>query len=138
MECTSQYWLPILDSALAAYELAGVGYVATLDDERFRGYPLSREADMAVGAAFAAAFVGSAIYGYVSVARCRRVREGPAPTDYVPGVSRGAPPARAEAPFSRHRAGARRLAPDALGLLSAPGGSEMVRRPDPKGAAWKR
>lgn len=106
VECTTSYLLPILDSALTAYELAGVAYVATLDEDRFRGYPISRDADLALGAAFAAAFAGSAIYGYVSAARCRRVRSGPAPGDYVPGVSSAPGRARSvsAAPFSRHRA----------------------------------
>ncbi len=106
VECTTSYLLPILDSALATYELTAVAYTATLDDAAFRGYPISRGADMAIGAAFAAAFAGSAIYGYVSASRCRRVQSGPAPADYVPGVSSAPGPARrvSAAPFSRHRA----------------------------------
>jgi hypothetical protein len=76
-----------VDTALFAYEAAGVAYVSTLDESRFRNYPISKEGDMAVGAAFAAAFAGSAIYGYVSAARCRRVKQGPPPGEYFPGVS---------------------------------------------------
>jgi len=136
VECTTSYLLPILDSALAAYELAGVGYVATLDDSRFERYPISRQTDMALGAAFAAAFAGSAVYGFVTAARCRRIHEGPRPDGYVPGYSEA--PVPGDAPFSRHGGGARRAASRSWGLQSAPGGSEMVRRPDPKGAAWKR
>lgn len=78
---------PIVDSALAAYQLAGVGYAASVEEDRYRGYPIGKSEDMALGAAFAAAFVGSATYGYVSAAACRRVQRGPAPGDYVPGVS---------------------------------------------------
>jgi hypothetical protein len=103
VDCTTSYLLPILDSALTAYELAGVAYVATLDDARFRNYPISRQTDMALGVAFATAFAGSAVYGYVSAARCRRIRQGPEPVDYVPGVSRR--------PAPRVRLG-RRLFPD--------------------------
>jgi hypothetical protein len=104
VDCTSSYLWPIVDSALTAYELAGVAYVSTLDDARFRNYPISRQGDMAVGAAFAAAFAGSAIYGYVSAARCRRVRNGPPPQDYLPGVSSApGPEGDVAAPFSRHR-----------------------------------
>ena len=88
VDCTSSYVLPILDSAAAAYELLGVAYVSTLDESRFRKYPISKQADMAVGGAFAAGFVGSAIYGYVTASRCRRVKLGPAPSEYIPGVSR--------------------------------------------------
>lgn len=78
---------PIVDSALAAYQLAGVGYAASVDESRYRGYPIGKREDMALGAAFAAAFLGSAAYGYVSAASCRRIQRGPAPGDYVPGVS---------------------------------------------------
>ena len=107
VECTTSYLLPILDSALATYELAGVAYTATRDDADFRRYPISRSADLALGAAFAATFVGSAVYGYVSASRCRRIRSGPAPAEYVPGVSSAPRGVRgpAAAPFSRHRAG---------------------------------
>jgi len=87
-DCTTSYLLPILDSAAAAYELAGVAYVSTLDESRFRKYPISKQGDMAVGGVFAAAFVGSAIYGYVSASRCRRIQRGPEPSEYVPGYSR--------------------------------------------------
>lgn len=86
-DCTTSYLWPIVDSAVVAYQLAGVGYAATLDESRYRNYPISKEADMALGAAFAAAFAGSAAYGYVSAVRCRRVKHGPAPSDYLPGVS---------------------------------------------------
>lgn len=91
VDCTTSYLWPIVDSAVAAYQLAGVAYVSTLDESRFRNYPISKQGDMAVGTALAAAFAGSAIYGYVSAARCRRVKTGPAPSDYLPGVSSRAP-----------------------------------------------
>lgn len=106
VDCTTSYLWPIVDSALATYQLAGVAYVATLDDSRFRNYPISRRTDMALGAGFAAAFVGSAVYGYVSLARCRRLRNGLSPGAPLPGVS-----SATEAPFSRHRARRSLLAP---------------------------
>lgn len=95
VDCTTSYLWPVVDSALAAYELAGVAYVSTLDESRFRRYPISKQGDMAVGTAFAAAFAGSAIYGYVSASRCRRVKRGPEPGEYLPGISgRATPTAR--------------------------------------------
>jgi hypothetical protein len=104
VDCTTSYLWPIVDSALSAYQLAGVAYVSTLDDSRFRNYPISRQADMAIGATLAAAFAGSAIYGYVSGARCRRIRRGPGPQEYRPGVSSPSGPAGDVAsPFSRHQ-----------------------------------
>jgi hypothetical protein len=89
VDCTSSYLWPIVDSAFTAYQLAGVAYVSTLDESRFRNYPITKAQDMAVGGVFAAAYAGSAIYGYVSAARCRRIQHGPATPDYLPGVSRG-------------------------------------------------
>ena len=91
VDCTNGYLWPIIDSALTAYELAGVAYVSTLDDARFARYPITRKQDMAVGGLFATAFAASAIYGYVSVARCRRIQRGPATPDYLPGVSSARP-----------------------------------------------
>lgn len=85
--CTASYLAPIVDTVLASYQLVGVGYAATLDDSRYESYPISRKADMAVGAGFAAVFAGSAVYGYVSAARCRRAKQGPPADGYVPGVS---------------------------------------------------
>ena len=87
VDCTSSYLLPIIDSAVAAYQLAGVAYVSTLDDSRFARYPITKQQDMAIGGVFAAAYAGSAIYGYVSAARCRRIKRGPPTQDYIPGVS---------------------------------------------------
>jgi len=91
VDCTTSYLAPIVDSAVTAYQLAGVAYVATLDDSRFANYPISRKADMAVGVGFAAAFAGSALYGYLSAARCRRIQHGPPGGGYVPGVSEADP-----------------------------------------------
>jgi hypothetical protein len=122
VECTSSYLLPMLDSALTAYELGGVGYVATLDDSQFRRYPITRRADMAIGAAFAAAFAGSALYGFISAARCRRLHDGPGPRDYVPGYSSAPATERAEAPFSRHASASPRGGRERLGLAFGPGG----------------
>lgn len=87
VDCTTSYLWPVVDSALTAYQLAGVAYVSTLDESRFDRYPITKTQDMAIGGVFAAAYAGSAIYGYVSAARCRRIQRGPPTQDYVPGFS---------------------------------------------------
>lgn len=92
VDCTTSYLAPIVDSAVTAYQLASVAYISTLDDSRFARYPITRNEDLAVAGVFAAAWAGSAIYGYVSVARCRRSRAGSPSPGYVPGVSRRSPP----------------------------------------------
>ena len=120
VDCTTSYAWPVVDSVIAAYQVAGVAYAATLDDSRYDHYPISRKTDMAIGAGFAAVFAASATYGYITASRCHRIRQGPPGGSYVPGISSGVPRDRTAR------------------LLSEPGGSEMVRRPDPKGAAWKR
>ncbi len=96
VDCTSSYAPPIVDSVLSAYELFGVGYAATQDDSDYDQSLITRKTDMALGAGFAALFVGSAVYGYVSATRCRRVKQGPPVDTYVPGVSsRASPPEKA-------------------------------------------
>jgi hypothetical protein len=87
VDCTSSYWAPIADSAIAAYEIGGAAYAATLDDSRFDRYPITRKEDIALGGVFGAVFAGSAIYGYVEATRCRRIKRGTAPPQYLPGVS---------------------------------------------------
>jgi hypothetical protein len=120
VDCTTSYAWPVVDTVLAAYQLGGVAYAATLDDSRYDRYPISRQTDMAIGASLGAVFVASATYGYITAARCRRIQQGPPGGSYVPGISEAA------------------QGPRTARLHSAPGGSEMVRRPDPKGAVWKR
>ena len=120
VDCTTSYAWPVVDTVLGAYQLGGVVYAATLDDSRYDGYPISRKADMAIGASLAAVFAASATYGYITASRCRRIQQGPPGGSYVPGIS--------EAHAGPHTAR----------LHSAPGGSEMGRRPDSKGAVWKR
>ena len=87
VDCTTSNAAPIIDTAVAVYQLAAVAYVSTLDDARFAHYPISRQTDMALGGAWAAGFAGSAVYGYLSAARCRRIKQGPPAGDYVPGIS---------------------------------------------------
>jgi hypothetical protein len=124
VDCTTGYAAPIIDSVLATNHLIGVGYAATHNDSDYEPYPISRQTHMALAAGYAALFAGSAVYGYVSAAHCRRVKSGPPSDGYLPGVSAG----------SRGEKTA-----DASGLLiSAHGASLMVHRPDPEGAVRKR
>ena len=88
VDCTTSYLAPIVDSAVTAYQVASVAYVATLDDSQFARYPISRKEDMAIGGVFAAAWAGSAIYGYVSATRCRRIKQGPPLNEEMPGITR--------------------------------------------------
>jgi hypothetical protein len=120
VDCTTSYAWPVVDTVLAAYQLGGVAYAATLEDSRYDGYPISRQTDMAIGASLGAVFVASATYGYIVASRCRRIQQGPPGGRYVPGIS--------EATSGPHTAR----------LHSGPGGSEMSHRPDPQGAVWKR
>lgn len=87
VDCTTSYLWPIVDTAFTAYQLAGVAYISTLDESRFDRYPITKQQDMAIGGVLAAAYAGSAIYGYVSAARCLRIKRGPPTQDYIPGVS---------------------------------------------------
>jgi len=87
LDCTTSHAAPIIDSVVATYQLVGVGYAATRDDSDYENHLISRQADMAIGAGFAALFTGSAVYGYVSAAHCRRVKRGPPSDGYLPGVS---------------------------------------------------
>jgi hypothetical protein len=93
VDCSTSNVAPIIDSVLASYELVGSGLALAADDDDYRKYPISRRTDIALGLGFAAAFVGSAVYGYSSAARCRRVKHGPPNDGYVIGVSPAPEPA---------------------------------------------
>ncbi len=88
VDCTTSNVAPILDSVLTGYEAFRVGFAALGPDSAYRRSPIDRDADLALGVAFGAAFAGSAIYGFVSTARCRRIKQGPPSTPHVIGVSR--------------------------------------------------
>lgn len=76
--CTSSKLAPGFDTAFGALELVRTGMAATADKSVYSNpdAPLSREADIALGAGFAALFVGSAVYGFVNTSRCSRLQNG--------------------------------------------------------------
>lgn len=96
VDCTTSNLAPILDSVLLGYEAVRVGFAALGPDSAYRRSPIDRDTDLALGLAFGAAFAGSAVYGYVATARCRRIKQGPPPTDPVTGVSARELPALAQ------------------------------------------
>lgn len=83
-DCTSSRAAPILDTIFAGLEAARTGVALAVDDSVYDSpnQPLSRGADVALGVGFTALFLGSAIYGYLTTARCDRAQRGeiePAP-----------------------------------------------------------
>jgi hypothetical protein len=89
VDCTTSNVAPVVDSVLTGYEAFRVGFAALGPDSAYRRSPIDRDADLALGLVFGAAFAGSAIYGFVSTARCRRIKQGPPQTPHVIGVSQG-------------------------------------------------
>jgi hypothetical protein len=77
-DCTSSRLAPGFDTAFGALQMVRTGMAATASDSVYDNpnAPLSREADIALGASFMALFVGSAIYGFVNTSRCSRLQRG--------------------------------------------------------------
>jgi hypothetical protein len=96
VDCTTSNVAPILDSVLTGYEAVRVGFAAFGPESAYRRSPIDRKTDLALGVAFGAAFAGSAVYGYLATARCRRIKQGPPAGDYVTGVSAREAPALAQ------------------------------------------
>jgi hypothetical protein len=92
VDCTSSPIAPVLDGILTGYELFRVGYAAQASSSDYSGYPIRREADIALGAGFAALFLTSTIYGVVSTSACQRLKRGPALGEEMPGITRDLPP----------------------------------------------
>lgn len=76
-ECTSSRLAPVLDTVFAGYEAVRTGYAIFRPNDVYEELGVPREADIAVGAGLTAAFVGSAVYGYVKTAECERYEETP-------------------------------------------------------------
>jgi hypothetical protein len=92
-DCTSGKAAPIIDSIITGYELIRTAYAATASSRSYSGAPLSREADITLGAGFAGLFLASSIYGFVSTSRCSRLKHGPNPDEQVTGMDEApAPP----------------------------------------------
>jgi hypothetical protein len=74
-KCTTSKVLPVLDTVFTGLEVVRTGVAVGADNSAYSSsnQPLSREADIALGVAFTALFLGSAVYGYSTTARCERI-----------------------------------------------------------------
>jgi hypothetical protein len=73
--CTSSRIAPVLDTAVAGFEIYRTAYAAGADDSAYQDFPISREDDIALGLTFMALFGASAIYGYVNTTRCSKLED---------------------------------------------------------------
>ncbi|MES1186067.1 MAG: hypothetical protein ABUL60_19805 [Myxococcales bacterium] len=91
-DCTSSKLAPGFDTAFGALELVRTGMAASASNSVYDrpDAPLSREADIALGASFTALFLGSAIYGFINTSRCSRLQQG----DEQDQEDASAPPSR--------------------------------------------
>ncbi len=74
VDCTTSKAAPALDSIAAGLEVVRMAYAASADDKDYKDFPISREADIALGLTFATLFAGSAIYGYTKTSTCRKTK----------------------------------------------------------------
>jgi hypothetical protein len=86
--CTSSRVAPVIDGILTGYELFRVGYAAQASDSDYRGLPIDRGTDLALGAGFAALLVTSTIYGVLNTNACQRLKQGPPLGGDLPGITR--------------------------------------------------
>jgi hypothetical protein len=93
VECTTSNVAPIIDSAITGYETFRVAYAALGPESAYRSSPIDRETDLALGLAFGGVFLASTIYGFVSTAQCRRIKQGAPASDYMPGITTAPPDA---------------------------------------------
>lgn len=70
--CTTSRLAPIIDSSLAALELARAGVALASSEESYRKAGFSRSWEIGLGAGFAALFLSSALYGFVQTHECAR------------------------------------------------------------------
>lgn len=73
--CTTSQFAPIVDSVVGGYQVYRTIYAVTAADSAYSNVPISRGADIVLGLAFTALFVGSASYGFAATHNCRELRE---------------------------------------------------------------
>jgi len=74
-ECTTSNLWPIVDSVIGGYQIVRTAYGIGASDAAYAGSPISREADVTLGAVLATTFIASAITGYGRTAGCRRTEQ---------------------------------------------------------------
>lgn len=132
--CTRSQVAPVLDSLVTVGQMVRTGYAIGAPDSAYHDAPLSREADIALGATFATVFLASAVYGFSSVDACATTKQRSDESPYddlsaLPSRSTSAGPAQPSPPRSRPK-----VAPSAetapAPLPQAP--AENVEQPSPE------
>lgn len=72
--CTGSPLAPVVDTLAAGLEAVRTVIALGATDDSYKGAPISRGADIGIGAGLAALFVSSAAYGYVVTKKCNDAR----------------------------------------------------------------
>jgi hypothetical protein len=70
IKCSSSKLPPIVDTLLGVGELGRIALAAATNEREYRDSPISKEADILLGVAFASLFIASAVYGYTVTGNC--------------------------------------------------------------------
>lgn len=130
VECTTSKAAPVIDTVVAGLQVIRTAVAASADDSDYEDAPISREADIGFGLAFAALFTASAAYGYTVTGQCRqaknRMLEEPQGQPFQPAPAR--PPAPAPPPPL--------CSPGTTQECVGPGGCKGGQACDNDGKAW--
>lgn len=72
--CTTSAAAPVVDAVVASLQAIRIGFAALADDSVYRDFPISRGADIAIGAALTVAFAASAGHGFSATAECSELK----------------------------------------------------------------
>ena len=75
VDCTTNFWAPIVDTLVASIQTVRVFGAASASDADYRGALLSRDWNLGIGASALAVFGTSAIFGYLRVSECRAAKD---------------------------------------------------------------
>lgn len=73
--CTTSPVAPIVDSAIAGFQIVRTAIAVDTDPAEYGGSVINRDVDIAIGVTAASAFLASAIYGSITVSNCRAYRK---------------------------------------------------------------
>jgi hypothetical protein len=100
VNCTSSVLAPVVDTAIASYQVFRTGAALKADRGDYAGAPISRNADIGFGVGLTGLFLASAVYGFINTSECSTIKQGKvvAPPPWVPPTVPAAPPPAAPPP----------------------------------------
>jgi hypothetical protein len=75
VSCTTSKAAPLIDLAVAGFQAVRTGLAVSQKDSDYKDFPISRKADIGIGATMTTAFAASMLYGFLTTSACTDAKE---------------------------------------------------------------